>query len=238
MKSYSTIDSKQKSKIPFLIIGLVLIVAIIFFVLTSLSTSSNDASTPRSIALSKLLNNRIETDGEVTIYKLNYMNHTPSDIGKSDVVETWVYDGTMLKKNKVDFTLGEVAQGSTPNDLPFGYYAQLGLTTDETGNYTAFEELYNEFDEIVLRFGITSSDGIIPRVTIYDKTYLCFMDGNFVIDDYGNIYSQPNRHILLIEDKDDTQGKNIVLDTVGTAGITVDKEYKSSGMFDNDSDAH
>lgn len=97
-----------------------------------------------------------------------------------------------------------------------GHDVVFNIVTDSSGNNTVYEELCDKNDNVKFLFGAPDGLSYCTSITVYNTTYLCFIETMYGDNDYvaGDI--------IFIEDKNDTQNKNISFDTVGTQGVTVD----------------
>lgn len=205
--------------------GIVLIVVIALSILIlkpnddAISDSSTNSETS-SITISEILNGRANNYGTTQIYKISVGRGDAlrlADLGKDTRVEVWNYDGKSVAKSDNNIPLGSIANGEyTPPVVVNGYEVGFNLITDSSGNNTVYEELFDENGNVKFLFGASSNLSYCTTITVYNKTYFCFIeemygDNNYVSGD-----------IIFIEDKEDTQSKQVLLDPVGTQGVTVD----------------
>ena len=99
-----------------------------------------------------------------------------------------------------------------------GYDVTFNIVTDGSGSNTVYEELCDENGDVEFLFGTPSGLSYCTPITVYGATYLCFIEEMYGDDNYVTC------DIIFIEDREDTQNKNISFDTVGTQGVTVDEK--------------
>lgn len=180
---------------------------------------SRDSS--ESITISEILNSRAQGQGVTQIYKTHVSRLDGlklSEIGKDTRVEAWNYDGQSVSQIINSIPLGDIAGKDyvAPIGVSDGHDVAFNIVTDSSGNNTVYEELCDKNDNVKFLFGAPDGLSYCTPITVYGTTYLCFIETMYE----GNNYVAGD--IIFIEDKDDTQNKNIAFDTVGTKGITVD----------------
>ena len=190
----------------------------------STSTSSPmliSRGSSKNITISEILNSRAQGYGTTQIYKMSVSRLDGlklSDIGKDTQVEVWNYDGQSVAQVLNNVSLGTIAgkEYTASAGVSDGYDVAFNIVTDKSGNNTLYEELRDENGNVEFLFGAQSEYYYSTTITVYNTTYLCFIES--LKGDDGYITGC----VTFIEDKSDTVGKNILLDTVGAQGVTVD----------------
>lgn len=232
MKNYNNIDTAQdgnrasKMRNICIMLGVVLVGVIVLSSLLlkpdtgAVSDSSTNADV-ENITISEILNGRANGYGTTQIYKLSAglgEGLMLGNLGKDTKVEIWNYNGQSIDKVYSEIPLGSIADGSFKATLSIsdGYdNVNFNIITDPSGNNTICEQLCDENGKSLFTFG-GSALSYCTTITVYNKTYICFIEE--VFGDYDFVKGD----IIFIEDREDTQNKNISFDTVGTQGVTVD----------------